>query len=102
MICRSAKQAGKSFVSVTVENIGRKGGKETVLLFLRQNYCRVSPFFRRLRGFEKIYLNPGENKTVSFTLDEDDFTFINEKMEKEVGSGRFTVFIGNLKEEFII
>lgn len=89
-------------VSVTVENTGRKGGKETVLLFLRQNYCRVSPFVRRLRGFEKIYLNPGENKTVSFTLDEDDFTFINEKMEKEVGSGRFTVFIGNLKEEFII
>ena len=82
-------------VSVTVENTGDRAGQEVVQLYLSDLYCRIAPYVRRLRGFEKIALQPGEKKTVTFTLGFDDFSFINEQMKPEVEPGEFKICIGD-------
>lgn len=89
-------------VNVTVKNIGEMAGKESVLLYLTDCVCRITPFVKRLRGFKKIYLEVNEEKTISFRLGFEDFAVINEKMKAEVNSGRFIVAIENLHEEFIL
>ncbi|MBE6981486.1 MAG: glycosyl hydrolase [Ruminococcaceae bacterium] len=92
----------RATVRVTVENTGDRAGFEAVLLYVSDKYCRITPFVRRLRGFEKLWLEPGECKTVAFDLGFEDFAFINENMEPEVESGDFTVTVGDLQESFVL
>lgn len=82
-------------VSVTVENTGARRGAEVVQLYVTDEFCRITPFVERLRGFEKIWLEPGQKQTVSFRLGFEDFAFINEKMEQEVEPGTFTIRVGS-------
>ena len=56
----------------------------------------TTPFVKQLRRFEKLWLEPGEKRTLSFTLGFEDFAFINEKMEREVEPGEFIIRIGDL------
>ncbi len=93
---------GEITVEVTVKNNGKTDGYEVVQLYLRDVYSRITPFSRRLRGFDKIFLKAGETKNVSFTLGFEDFSFINENMMPEVESGSFEVYISNLKGHFEI
>lgn len=93
---------GSVEVSVTVKNTGDRKGKDSVLLFLRDKVCRITPFVRRLRGFKKIELLPGESKKVTFTLASEDFEFINEHMKPEIEPGLFEVYVGDLKAQFRI
>ncbi len=58
---------------------------------------RIAPFVRQLKGFEKIFLEPGEKRTVTFTLGYEDFSFINEQMEPEVEPGAFILHAGPLQ-----
>ena len=81
-------------VSVTVENTGDRAGAEVVQLYVTDCVCRIAPFVRQLKGFEKIFLEPGEKKTVTFTLGYEDFSFINEQMEPEVEPGAFILRVG--------
>ena len=89
-------------VSVKVKNIGKHTGDEIVLLFLRHMRCRITPFIKRLRGFTRISLAPGEEKTVSFKLSDSDFTFINERYEPEPGYGTFRITISDQTAEFTL
>ena len=83
--------------SVKVKNTGDRRGCEVVQLYIKDDFCRITPFVRQLRGFKKLWLEPGEEQTVTFPLGFEDFAFINENMEREVEAGTFTVFIGTLK-----
>jgi len=87
-------------VSVSVQNCSDRKGTEVVQLYLTDEHCRFSPYIERLRGFERVTLLPCETKTVKFTLDEADLSFINEHMQSEVEPGDFTVRIENLKKTF--
>ena len=73
---------------------GLRQGCEVVQLYVTDQYCRITPFVRQLRGFKKLWLQPGEEKKVVFTLGFEDFAFINEDMEREVEPGSFTITIG--------
>lgn len=84
-------------VSVTVKNTGDRQGCEVVQLYVTDDYCRITPFVRQLRGVKKLWLDPGEEQTVTFTLGFEDFAFINESMEREVEPGDFTICIGTQK-----
>ena len=64
-------------VSVTVENTGARRGCEVVQLYITDRFCRITPFVRQLRGIRKLWLEPGEKQTVTFTLGFEDFAFIN-------------------------
>jgi beta-glucosidase len=89
-------------VSVKVENTSDRAGTEVVQLYLTDDRCRMSPYVERLRGFARVTLQPGEEKTVEFALDEMDLSFINEQMRPEVEPGSFTVRIAQLKDTFIV
>lgn len=95
-------QTGKlSFeASVTVKNTGDRAGDEVVLMFLRDLYCRITPFVSQLRGFKRITLQPGESARITFPIGFDDLSFINEQMKPEVEPGEFEVKTGNLKAVF--
>ena len=86
-------------VSVTVENIGKRAGYEVVQLYVTDKFCRITPFVKQLRGFEKLYLQPGEKKTVSFSLSFEDFSFVNERLEREVEPGSFEIRVGPLQAQ---
>lgn len=82
-------------VSVTVENTGKRAGYEVVQLYVTDCVCRITPFVRQLKGVDKIWLEPGQKKTVTFTLDQEAFAFINEKMQPEVEPGEFLIRVGD-------
>lgn len=87
-------------VRVTVSNTGSRQGTETVLLFLRDVVSKVTTPLKRLRRFTRVELAPGESKTVIFTLDADDMSYIGTNLKPVVESGRFEVMVGSLKESF--
>jgi beta-glucosidase len=87
--------------SVTVKNTGSIAGKESVLWFLHDEVASISRPVRELRYYEKILLNPGESKTVKFTINPDkDLSFPNKKGEQILENGYFTVMTGALKTRF--
>ncbi len=81
--------------SVDVTNTGKIAGKETVLLFSSDMYASITPDNRRLRGFEKINLIPGETKTVQITVKASDLAFVNLNGEWVLEEGEFKVQVGS-------
>lgn len=93
---------GSVNVSVEVKNTGTVTGQEVIQLYLTDCFCRITPFVRKLCGFSKIELQPGESRRVSFTLDKRHLSFINEQMQREVEPGEFVVAIDDLSATFRI
>jgi beta-glucosidase len=93
---------GTESVSVTVTNSGQRAGKETVILYLRDVVASLSPPGKRVKRFAKIYLEPGQSKTVSFTLRRDDLSFIGAYNKPVVEPGDFDVMVGSLTDRFTL
>ncbi|MBU4446166.1 MAG: glycoside hydrolase family 3 C-terminal domain-containing protein [Candidatus Marinimicrobia bacterium] len=87
-------------VQVTVKNTGEITGKEVVQLYLSDLFASVTPSVKRLKRFSKILLEPGETKTVEFTLFKDDLSFIGRDNKPFVEPGEFEITIADLKEKF--
>jgi beta-glucosidase len=85
---------------VTVTNSGQRGGKEVVLLYLRDRVASITPAGKRVKRFAKIYLEPGESRDLSFTLRRDDLSFIGANNKPTVEAGDFDVMVGNLTDSF--
>lgn len=82
-------------VSVTIRNTGSRAGKEIVQLYVRDVLSSVSRPPKELKGFEKVSLEPGEEKTVMFTLDKRSFAYYNTDLKDwHVESGEFELLIG--------
>jgi len=82
-------------VSCKVKNVGTVPGREAVQLYVRDEVASVRRPVRELKGFEKIFLNPGEEKTVTFTLGKRAFAYYEPKVKDWfVETGRFFVEIG--------
>ena len=75
-------------------------GKHTVELYTRDMYASITPSMRRLKAFQKISLNPGESKTVTFTIDKNDLAFVNAQLKTVTEPGEFEVMIGDKKAKF--
>ena len=82
-------------VSVDVTNTGEVDGKESVLLFSSDLVASLSPDVRRLRGFEKVSLRPGEVQTVTFDIKGEDLAFVNEKGKWTLEEGEFMLQLGD-------
>ena len=91
---------GKVYISVDIENKGNYDIYESVLLFVKAHYCPVTPFVKKLRSFEKVYIKKGEKATVNFVLTDEDFMYIDFEMKKAKNKGRHSVIIENLEVEF--
>jgi beta-glucosidase len=93
---------GEVKVSVDVTNTGQREGKETVILYLRDDVASLSPPARRVKRFAKITLKPAETRKVTFTLTRSDLEFVNAENRTIAEPGKFTVFIGNRSAEFAL
>lgn len=85
-------------ISVDISNTGKYDAKESVLLFISDDYATLSPDVKRLRGFEKISLKVNETKKVVFKINSKDVSFVNAENKWIFEEGTFTINIDKLKE----
>lgn len=82
-------------VSVDVKNTGKAAGKESVLLFSSDLIASIVPDGRRLRAFDKVELQPGETKTMTFELKADDLAFVGWNGKWRLEEGDFKLMIAD-------
>jgi len=85
---------GTITVSVDIKNVSKICGAEIVQLYIHDNLSSVVTPVKQLRAFTKIFLNPGENKQVVFTLTSKDFQLLDENLKWKVEPGEFEVMVG--------
>lgn len=86
-------------VSVDVKNTGKVAGKESVLLFSSDLIASMVPDGRRLRAFDKVELQPGETKTMTFELKADDLAFVDWNGKWRLEEGDFKLMIADLSAD---
>jgi beta-glucosidase len=90
-------------VKVKVKNTGNIRGKEIIQLYVRDIESKVNRPEKELKGFEKIQLEPGEEKTVDFKLDKRAFAYYNTEIKDwYVESGEFELLIGKSSKDIIL
>ncbi|MBT1280218.1 glycoside hydrolase family 3 N-terminal domain-containing protein [Thermoanaerobacter sp. CM-CNRG TB177] len=92
-------QEGIIEISVDVKNIGKVKGDEVVQLYIHREFLSVTRPVKELKGFKRITLDVGEQKTVIFQLSSEQLGFYNEEMEYVVEPGRVEVMIGSSSED---
>jgi len=86
---------GNVNVSLDVKNTGDRAGKEVVQLYIDDVISSAVTPIIELKGFKKIWLEPGEKKSVSFDLTTYDLSLLNMSMERVVEPGIFDIMIGS-------
>jgi beta-glucosidase len=86
-------------VSVDVTNTGSRPGTETVQLYLHERFAPVSTPVKQLRGFERVTLQPGQRRTVTFTLGPEDLQILGPDMRWTVWPGTFDILVGRSSAE---
>jgi beta-glucosidase len=92
---------GQTVVSVDVTNTSGVRGDEVAQLYIRQDVSSVTRAVKELRGFHRISLNPGETKTVIFSLGFEELSFLNRDMKRVVEPGTFTIMAGGNSVDLI-
>jgi beta-glucosidase len=90
----SMARGGKLQASVTVTNTGSRDGATVVQLYIQDPVASISRPVKELKHFQKIMLKAGESRQVSFTVDENDLSFYNAKLQYGAEPGQFNVYIG--------
>jgi len=103
---RLSKQtiSGSDYLSVhvTLTNTGKRAGKEVVQLYVTDLVASIAPAGKRLRRFAKIYLEPGQSRTLNFKLRREDLSFIGNDNKLVAEPGDFEVEIGGLTQRFTL
>lgn len=91
------EQSGQTAtVTLDITNTGKRAGSEVVQLYVNDVECSVPRPPKELKAFEKVFLNPGETKTVTLTLNKSAFAFFSEQQgDWVVEPGEFELLIGN-------
>lgn len=90
---------GELIASITVTNTGKRDGIETVQMYIRDLVGSVTRPVKQLKGFERVRLQAGESKTVSFTITPETLAFWRKDMSFGPESGDFNVFIGHASND---
>ena len=91
--------AGESIkASVLVKNAGNIEAKEVVQLYIRDEFGSIVRPVKELKGFKKILLKPGEEREVSFEIDEKMLSFYGADLKYGAEKGTFIAFIGSSSE----
>jgi beta-glucosidase len=86
-------------ISVSVHNAGSVGAEEVVQLYTRDLVGSVTRPIKELKGFQRVYLAPGETRTVTFSLHTDDLAFYTRDMSLATEPGRFHVWVGGRSDD---
>lgn len=90
----SMKEDGKIIASVIVKNTGIRKGKETVQMYIHDEYSTSTRPVKELKGFQQIELEPGESKTVCFDITAEQLKYFNHDLQYVCEPGNFDVMIG--------
>ncbi len=86
----------KILVYVTIKNTGLLSGKETIQLYIGHKNSNIIKPVNSLRAFEKVFLEPGETKKITFKLSKDDFSYYNDKLSRKfIDEGIYTISVGS-------
>ncbi len=99
---KTVKKGEAVKATVTVKNTGNLAGKETVLMYLNDAAAQVSRPNKQLKGFEKVCLNPGESKNITFEITPHAMSFIGLENKRIIEEGEFKVIVGNMEENFVL
>lgn len=93
----------KISIKFNIKNIGEMAGKEIAQLYISQKDPHIFKAEKELKGFEKIFLNPNEEKQITITLDKRSFAYYNvEKQDWAVESGEYTILIGKSSRDIVL
>jgi beta-glucosidase len=92
---RRVSRNGRVRASVDVMNTGSRAGDDVVQLYIHDPVARITQPVRRLRGFQRVTLAPGQKKTVTFKLDKTDFGYYDNHGRFVVEPGRIVVYAGD-------
>jgi beta-glucosidase len=92
---QSVSRRGTVTASMDVTNTGDRKGDDVVQLYIHDPVASISQPVRRLRGFQRVTLGPGDKQTVSFNLDKSDFGFYDNRGRFVVEPGRIDVYAGD-------
>ena len=92
---KTMKPSGSVLASVDVRNTGQRAGDEVVQLYLSDPVASMTQPVRRLRGFQRVSLQPGERKTVTFRIDKGDVGFYDNAAKFRVEPGRIDLYAGS-------
>jgi beta-glucosidase len=93
---------GKTTILLKVENTGDQAGDEVVQLYINDVVASVTRPVKELKGFERVYLQPGEQRTVEFRLPMESLAFYDKNMEYNVEPGIFKVMVGRSSEDILL
>jgi beta-glucosidase len=93
------KMNGTVTVSVEVKNTGNRSGAEVVQLYIRDEYSSVARPVKELKGFKKIWLEPGQSQTVRFVINKEMLSFYDTNMKWVAEPGDFTVMVGTASDK---
>lgn len=85
---------GTTRVQVDVRNTGNRRGDEVVQMYIRDDVSSVTRALLELKGFQRVTLEPGEQRTVTFDIKPTDLWFYNADMQRVVEPGTFSIFAG--------
>jgi beta-glucosidase len=91
----SVSANGPLTVSADITNTGSVAGDDVAQLYLHEDYTSILQPARRLEGFHRVTVAPGQTKTVTFTLDRQNFGFYNGQGQFVVEPGTFDVWVGD-------
>jgi beta-glucosidase len=86
-------------VSFDLQNTGKYAGEEVTQFYLRDMVSQPVRPVKELKGFQKLMLQPGETKTISFTIDKEKLAFYNEKLDRITQPGEFRLVIGSASDD---
>lgn len=90
------KQDGTITFTVNVKNTGKRAGAETVQLYIHDVKASVDRPQKELKGFQKVYLQPGESKDISITISKEALSFYDEASSSwKAEAGKFEALVGN-------
>ena len=93
---------GKLQVSCTLKNTGNRAGAEVVQLYLHDMVASVTRPVKELKDFQKVFLQPGESRELSFVIDKDKLSFYNSKLDWVTEPGEFKLMIGNSSDHIML
>ena len=92
-------ECGQVTISVDVKNTGSRRGGEVVQLYIRDEFSSVTRPVKELKGFTKIWLEPGGTQRVSFEISGKLLEFYNKDMKLVVEPGDFTLMVGTSSDK---
>ena len=92
---KKMKRDGSTTVLVDVTNTGKRRGSEVVQMYIRDRVSSVTRPVKELKGFQKVFLEPGEKNTVRLEITPESLAFFDIDMNYTVEPGEFEIMVGN-------